>query len=113
MTKKKKNTAKITLYEPQPRPKNNIIEDKTLKKINKKKKAKITLYKPQPRPKNNIVEDKNLGKILKSVGFQRGKSNKSDDLLYQAMLPGKRMSKKGNIYYEYRKNRSDLTPRRY
>jgi len=79
----------------------------------KKKKKKLTIYEPQPRPKNNIVETKNIGKVLKSVSFQRGDSKREFDLLYQAMKPGKRLSKSGKIYYEYRKNRTDKTPRRY
>jgi len=29
------------------------------------------------------------------------------DLMFQAKKPGKRRSESGNIYYEYRRNRSD------
>lgn len=60
------------------------------------------------------------GKKVKSVGIrtkgvsldtakhQTGKTNKSLDEPRSALLPGKRMSRTGKIYYEYRKNRSDM-----
>lgn len=38
---------------------------------------------------------------------QTGKSNLSRDKKLAALVPGKRISKNGNVYYEYRKNRSD------
>lgn len=40
---------------------------------------------------------------------QKGSSNKFFDRLYSALPPGKRKSKSGNVYYEYRKNRTDKT----
>ena len=51
---------------------------------------------------------KSQRKNLKVGDHQTGKSNKKVDELREALKPGKRRSKKGNIYYEYRKNRSDL-----
>ena len=39
---------------------------------------------------------------------QTGKTNKRIDKRYSAKKPGKRISKNGNVYYEYRRNRSDL-----
>jgi hypothetical protein len=39
---------------------------------------------------------------------QTGKSNIKKDSKRTAKAPGKRISKNGNIYYEYRKNRSDM-----
>jgi hypothetical protein len=38
---------------------------------------------------------------------QTGKSDKTRDKKLSALAPGKRISKDGNVYYEYRKNRSD------
>lgn len=38
---------------------------------------------------------------------QRGKSNIKKDKPRPALLPGKRISKTGKIYWETRKNRSD------
>ena len=38
---------------------------------------------------------------------QVGKSDKVIDESRKALVPGKRVSKKGNIYWETRKNRSD------
>ncbi len=48
-------------------------------------------------------------KILKKSNRQIGKSNLPIDKKRSALSPGKRLSKNGNEYYEYRKNRSDLT----
>lgn len=42
---------------------------------------------------------------------QIGTSNLSRDRKLKALAPGKRISKKGNIYYENRKNRSDVKGR--
>jgi len=50
---------------------------------------------------------KNQRRNLKTRDHQIGKTDKSIDAKRNALLPGKRMSKTGGIYYEYRKNRSD------
>lgn len=39
---------------------------------------------------------------------QTGKTHLLIDILFKAKRPGKRVSKSGKVYYEYRKNRSDL-----
>lgn len=50
------------------------------------------------------------GKIVK-VPTQTGVSkSKKLDAKRMALKPGKRVSKAGNTYYEYRANRSDLKP---
>jgi hypothetical protein len=49
-----------------------------------------------------------MGKSVKKSPHQVGKSIKSIDKARKALPPGKRISKFGNIYYETRKNRSDL-----
>ena len=51
---------------------------------------------------------KNQRRNLKYREHQIGKSNKSVDEKRKALLVGKRISKTGKIYYEYRKNRGDL-----
>lgn len=38
---------------------------------------------------------------------QTGSSNEAVDARYKALPPGKRISRSGKIYYEYRRNRSD------
>lgn len=44
--------------------------------------------------------------------YQIGTSNIKYDLRYKAKKPGRRRSEKsGRIYYEYRRNRSDLKGR--
>lgn len=54
-----------------------------------------------------IVGFKNQRRTLKWRDHQIGKSIKEIDIKRKALLPGKRISKNGNTYYEYRKNRSD------
>lgn len=52
-------------------------------------------------------------KVLINIKKQSGKiPNLPRDLARTAMYPGKRMSKKGNIYWETRKNRSDQNKKR-
>ena len=46
-------------------------------------------------------------KLLEEVDFQIGTSKEAIDKKFVAMKPGKRESKYGNTYYEYRKNRTD------
>jgi hypothetical protein len=43
---------------------------------------------------------------------QIGSSVKVIDLLYKSKKPGKRISKQGKVYYEYRRNRSDMPGKR-
>lgn len=50
-------------------------------------------------------------KVLYKAKHQTGKSVKEIDEKRDALPPGKRISKTGKIYYEYRKNRSDLRGR--
>ena len=50
---------------------------------------------------------KNQRRNLKTRDHQIGKTDKSIDSKRDALLPGERRSKTGNIYYEYRKRRSD------
>tara|TARA_Y100000310_G_scaffold301941_1_gene338819 strand:+ start:207 stop:395 length:189 start_codon:yes stop_codon:yes gene_type:complete len=52
------------------------------------------------------------GEVLKISKTQSGKqSNTAMDKEIEAMFPGKRMSKSGKIYWETRKNRSDINPK--
>jgi len=57
--------------------------------------------------KKKYSNDK-MPKVLKIGDYQIGKSILAKDMKYQSLPPGKRLSKAGNIYYEYRKNRSDI-----
>lgn len=41
--------------------------------------------------------------------FQTGMSNYNWDRRYSAKFPGRRISKTGKTYYEYRMNRSDMS----
>lgn len=51
---------------------------------------------------------KSKGKTIKPGNRQTGRSNQRLDARRKAMTPGKRRSASGNIYYEYRKSRTDL-----
>ena len=51
---------------------------------------------------------RNQRRNLKYKPHQTGKSVKSIDEKRKALAPGHRVSKSGKIFYEYRKNRTDL-----
>jgi hypothetical protein len=55
----------------------------------------------------NIAKPKKTKTVTKKVEKQTGLSNKKFDIKLQAKKPGKRTSKSGKTYYEYRENRSD------
>lgn len=55
---------------------------------------------------------KTKAKVVKRYSYQTGKTTKSKDKKLIAKYPGKRVSKKGNTYYEARKNRSDKNKKR-
>lgn len=71
----------------------------------------MVTFKGKKRKKKKDKELKAISKpdpqILSVSDFQTGKSFKQIDRLYSAMPPGKRKSKRGNVYYEYRRNRTD------
>lgn len=75
-------------------------EVKEYNKGSKKTIKKQPLNIPSP-AKKKAATKKNV------VKKQNGLSNKQYDQRYQAKKPGKRLSAKGNTYYEYRENRSD------
>jgi len=69
---------------------------------------KENLVKKKPKPITNAFAY-NPRKVIKPANFQTGISKKPlKDDRKRALLPGKRISKNGKIYYEYRANRSDL-----
>lgn len=49
------------------------------------------------------------GKVIKVLKHQTGKTNLMIDKTRKAMQPGKRISRTGKIYWESRKNRSDIS----
>jgi hypothetical protein len=46
-------------------------------------------------------------------GRQIGTTKAKYDHMHKALAPGKRISKRAKVYYEYRKNHSDKTPGKY
>ncbi len=67
------------------------VAPKTIKKSATKKKATTT-----------------AARVIKRSNHLNGSSNKTRDKQQRALHAGKRVSKTGNIYYEYRRNRADL-----
>ncbi|HED06266.1 MAG TPA: hypothetical protein ENI61_06255 [Ignavibacteria bacterium] len=57
---------------------------------------------------NPFLNNKQKAKSLTHRDTQTGKSDLKRDKSRKAMPSGKRMSKNGKIYYEGRKNRSDI-----
>ena len=55
-----------------------------------------------------VYSNRGKAHTIKAVKHQTGKTNKMVDFPLDAMPPGWRISDNGNIYYEARKNRSDL-----
>ena len=51
---------------------------------------------------------KSLRKVVKKAEHQTGTSNKKRDKVRKALPPGKRISRTGKTYYEYRRNRTDM-----
>jgi len=67
-----------------------------------------------PKRTNDIAErikTAMLPRIITREEPQTGKTMLIIDKQWEAMAPGKRLSKNRNIYYEKRKNRSDLSAR--
>jgi hypothetical protein len=56
----------------------------------------------------NLIKDRRKPKVKTIATHQTGKTIKSIDKKRKALPPGKRISKTGKIYYEFRRNRSDL-----
>ena len=84
--------------------------EKKAKRIGKGQK-KLSSYSKASSKKKTGSRKKVLKKLpytVKSSKRQYGKTNKPRDKARVAMSPGKRKSKSDNIYYENRKNRSDL-----
>lgn len=53
-----------------------------------------------------VMSFRNQRRSLRTLK-QVGKTSKAIDSKRQALMPGKRISKSGNVYWETRKNRSD------
>lgn len=51
---------------------------------------------------------KSLRRVTKVSDHQNGKTDIARDLVRKALKSGKRTSASGKVYYEYRKNRTDM-----
>jgi len=73
----------------------NTWEEENLKKKELKPITNVFAYNPR--------------KVVTTAKFQTGlEKNPEKDLIKKALAPGKRISKNGKVYWEYRANRSDL-----
>ena len=63
-------------------------------------------------PQTTLRSKKFGRQVLKATTRQTGTSDAKRDSARKAMQPGKRRSASGRVYYETRKNRSDLRGRR-
>jgi len=72
----------------------------------KRKVVKVRAHKR--RYKGRIVWVMPHGRVLKVSKHRMGTSKIARDQIYLALPSGKRESRYGNVYYEYRKNRSDV-----
>ena len=51
-------------------------------------------------------------KVLRVINKQTGRTTVRVDRKIRALQAGKRISKTGHVYWETRKNRSDMTPKK-
>lgn len=82
------------------------------KKAAAPRKPKAPAKKARPPAKKPASKPAGRPQVLKASTTQTGKSDKKRDADRKAMAPGKRKSATGRIYYEYRKNRSDVRGRK-
>lgn len=61
---------------------------------------------------NRFYEKRISPRVLRVIKHQTGKTNIIPDRHVLAMKPGKRMSKTGHVYWETRKNRTDVIPKK-
>jgi len=85
----------------------------TIKKAKKFKKSKISKDSKRVSSKKGIYSGRLLSKgvlTLKAVQRMRNTTRSvQKDRYFQALPPGKRITKSGSVYYEYRSNRSDAS----
>lgn len=68
----------------------------------------MNLFKKEYEKETKALGFKSLKRVVKTATHQTGGTTRKRDIVRDASAPGKRRSKLGKIYYEYRKNRSDL-----
>jgi len=79
----------------------------------KKRKRTTTRKKKKTRKKTRRKTNRKhwLSGVIKRASHVVGSSDTLRDMGRQAKAPGKRRSRSGETYYEYRANRADLGPR--
>lgn len=68
----------------------------------------MELFKSEVKKEKGLLGFKSPQKVVFKSSHQTGTSNKKRDKKRDALPAGKRISKTGKVYYEYRKNRSDV-----
>jgi len=91
-----------------------VKKRRVVKKIKRKVKVKKRRIVRRKTVTRKTAKKKKLPKVLiaRKRQTQRNKGNRKIDSKRPAMEPGKRISKTGRIYYEYRRNRSDYPGRK-
>jgi len=68
----------------------------------------MDLFEAEKQEEYEALGFKNQRRSVKVSEHRTGKTNIKRDVKRKALAPGKRISKAGNIYWESRKNRSDV-----
>lgn len=68
----------------------------------------MNLFEAEKQEEYEALGFKNQRRSVKVSTHRTGKTNVKRDIKRQALAPGKRISKAGNVYYESRRNRSDI-----
>lgn len=67
---------------------------------------------PQPYPQGQVAfAQRRTGTVIKPSNHQSGKPKTKEVRRKPALQAGKRISRNGKVYYEYRRNRSSLSGR--
>ena len=86
-------------------------EIKRKKPKTKPKVKKTKMEKPAPHnPETGYITKNGQGKTVEVYDYQTGTTNIIIDKPRAALRPGRRVSRYGNVYYEFRANRSDRNP---
>lgn len=80
------------------------------KKTTNRYQKEVKPQKKSGNPEMGYITKGGQGKTVRVYDYQTGTSIKVIDEKRRALRPGRRVSRKGNVYYEFRANRSDKNP---
>lgn len=96
----RKKAKALNLSDYTKRPKESLVLGIMMAEARKKKGTKTAVKKPAGQTALRLTRS----------GEQTGRSDAARDVLRRAKAPGKRLSRAGKVYYERRRNRSDVPP---